>query len=95
MWIVKQTNGFLPVAMYGPFKNEAEAKRFAGFVSQEIDPAYVDYLHPDTVVDLQSPVTALLNWHDHAKDRTPNAAMRCPHSDFDDPTHCPCIGGAQ
>lgn len=47
-------------AVYGPFTDQEEAKAFASFASQEIDPA--------TVRRLSSPVGELLAWRDMMKE---------------------------
>lgn len=56
MWIVRLVDQRIP---YGPFTDEAQAHRFAGFLTAEVDPAEVE--------KLQSPTTELLNWRDHVK----------------------------
>lgn len=49
--------------MYGPFDDEAEASRFASYLSAEVDPA--------EVLPLRSPTAELLSfWHNHRTDET-------------------------
>jgi hypothetical protein len=56
MWVVV-LGSHLPYhasAAWGPFADEATARAFAAYVTEEIDPAFV--------CRLGSPVTELLNW---------------------------------
>lgn len=57
MWIVRLTDHPGP---YGPFTNEQQARRFADFLTAEVDPAIVEPLF--------SPLNEVLNWRDAMQD---------------------------
>ncbi|TDD37824.1 hypothetical protein E1287_07120 [Actinomadura sp. KC06] len=67
MWVVKVSDGGADVAAYGPMRNQVEGEGFAGFLTEEVDPARVEYEAPYTQSDVSSPVAELLNWRDHFK----------------------------
>ncbi|WP_141576193.1 hypothetical protein [Actinomadura sp. WMMA1423] len=67
MWVVRVSDGAEDVAAYGPMKNEPEGRRFAGFLTEEVDPARVEYEAPYSTGSVSSPVAELLNWRDRFK----------------------------
>lgn len=56
MWIVLLTDGQELRRCYGPFDNEGLAKRYAEFLSAEVDPA--------VALPLASPVGEVLDWRE-------------------------------
>ncbi|NEA21549.1 hypothetical protein [Actinomadura bangladeshensis] len=68
MWVAKVSDGEQDVATYGPFKNEAEGARFARFLTEEVDPARVEY-SDYAPGEVSSPVAELLAWRDSLKVR--------------------------
>ncbi|TDD45406.1 hypothetical protein E1286_24115 [Nonomuraea terrae] len=64
-WIVRLVEQRIP---YGPFDDEQEARRFADFLTTEVDPAAVE--------PLRSPTTELLNWRDATQERAARPSVR-------------------
>lgn len=60
-WAVVLRTGDRPddLYLYGPLGSKANAERFAKYLTAEVDPAWA--------LEVQSPMTELLNWYDQAK----------------------------
>lgn len=67
MWVVRVSDGEKDLAAYGPMKNEREGKWFADFLTEEVDPARVEYRSDYTPGEVSSPVAELLAWRDQFK----------------------------
>ncbi|MCP9947186.1 hypothetical protein [Actinomadura madurae] len=82
MWVVRLSDGKQDIAAYGPMKNEPEGHRFAGFLTEEVDPARVEYQPPYAPGEVSSPVGELLDWRDHVKahQKAKDARIRAVHA---------------
>ena len=59
---VALSDGADDIAHYGPFEIEAEAERFAAFLTAEVNPARARYVESGTT--LRSPMPVLLAWYE-------------------------------
>lgn len=64
-WIVRLTDHPGP---YGPFSDPEQARRFADFLTAEVDPAIVE--------PLLSPLNEVLNWRDATQERAARPSVR-------------------
>lgn len=76
MWVVKISDGEKDVAAYGPMRDVVEGERFAGFLTEEVDPARAEFEPAYTYKGVASPVGELLAWREHFKAAQEERAAR-------------------